>query len=365
MGIGHYDVVVRTDIPGADASLEQVPAAAASARAVAAWFLDRFDNADRPLKSLSLVISGGEQAETFDHARAISGGRLLPTGAMADTLPAIRAWQRRASTHVENMSVFFFSGHGVSTGEPILLLRDYGIDPENRFDGAINFNDFASAMLTKAPRDQLFLVDACKIADPLAFSPVDARHVGRSCIEPSAYSATTAGQSVHHSTSDMTAAYVKTVGHSLFTEALLKALDGGGAQGSTEWSVNTLGLQSALSHYVERLAKKFNVEQYPHVTRCHRFKINRPKAIHVPLYVCSEPSAAMKNARVEILGTGPADYYDSEEHPPTEEWMTVLAMNRYTVVTTFKEHLGYEHDRSDPMVTPPEAIHRIICRIRP
>ncbi|MGJ5208138.1 caspase family protein [Bradyrhizobium sp. HKCCYLR20261] len=362
IGIGHYDAVAAESI--AAAGLEQLAAPPLSARALVTWFLDHFDNPGRPLKSVSLVLSEGETARPFSHARTIPGAR--PTiGAVSDVVPAIRAWLKRASSHSDNLAIFFFSGHGVSTGEPILLLRDYGIDPENRFDGAINFNRFAAAMKTKLPTHQVFFIDACQNPDPLAFSP-DAAHreVGLACIEATTYGPVNAQQSVHHSTSDLTVAYARTSGLSLFTDALIQGLNGGGAQSGTEWYVSTLGLQSVLSHQIERLARKLNIVQVPHAARCYQIPIHKPAAINVPLYVRCDPTAAMKNACIEILGVVPRNYYDSDEHEPTEEWMTVLSRGEYKVRATFKDHLGYREDESVSMVVPPEAICRIKCRPR-
>ncbi|WP_027545329.1 caspase family protein [Bradyrhizobium sp. WSM2254] len=367
IGIGHYDALQggANEDRELSADMDQLSAPPRSAEALAGWFLDKFDHPDRPLKSVSLILSSGIDAAVFSHARA-KHAEALPNGTIDATTKAILAWARRASSDPENLAIFHFCGHGVSTGEPILFLRDYGVDPDSRFDRTINFNDFSAAMLTRKPRHQLFLIDACRLPDPIARN-VPKHHVGRSGIDPLPLTSRgeLAQQSVHHSTSDLAPAYGRTSGASLYTEALLQALDGGGIQGHYDIFVSTLGLQTALDAYIARATAREKVEQRPQLMRSHQFTIHQPSNVRIPLYVVSEPAAALKNARVEAkLGGITGDYYDSAEHGQKEEWTTMLPMREHTILAKFQDHLGYKEEEMIKMLFPPEASCKIKCRRR-
>jgi hypothetical protein len=54
--------------------------------------------------------------------------------------------------------------------------------------------------------------------------------------------------------------YGRIKGVSLYTEALIQAMSGGGAQSNEQWWVGTLGLQTTLFDYTVRLATKERVE---------------------------------------------------------------------------------------------------------
>ncbi|MCP3414231.1 caspase family protein [Bradyrhizobium brasilense] len=367
IGIGHYDALQggANEDSELSADMDQLAAPPRSAEALAGWFLESFYNPDRPLKSLSLILSSGTDPAIFSHERA-NHAEALPNGTIEVTTKAILAWARRASSDPENLAIFHFCGHGVSTGEPILLLRDYGVDPDSRFDRTINFNDFVMAMQTRRPRHQLFLIDACRVPDPIARN-VPKHHVGRSCIDPlpSTSRGELARQSVHHSTSDLAPAYGRTSGASLYTEALLQALDGGGIQQNFDAFVSTLGLQTALDAYIARATAREKVEQQPQLTRSHQFTIHKPSNVRIPLYVVSDPAAALKNARVEaMLGGIIGDYYDSVEHGQKEEWTTTLPMREHTIVAKFQDHLGYKEEEVIKMLVPPEVSCKIKCRRR-
>src|SRR5262249_47352492 len=155
IGIGQYPYLMggANENPKIAEGMGQLDAPPISARALAKWFLENFKNSERPLASLALVLSDPESAR-FKHRRTTEGAHNLPKGTADDVQNAIHAWLKRASLNGENLTIFFFSGHGVSASESLLLLRDFGARAQNRFDGALNLEDFRVAMETMLPEYQ-------------------------------------------------------------------------------------------------------------------------------------------------------------------------------------------------------------------
>ena len=369
IGVGSYPKLWggTEEEPAVADGMDQLTAPLASGRTIARWFLEKFNNIERPLKSISLLLSD-DTPSTFEHPKAMPS-RPLPRATAQETVDAIQAWVTRASGDPENMTVFFFCGHGISTGEPILLLRDYGARPLNRFDGSLNLNDFISAMQTMIPGYQVFLVDACRVPVAVARSVLGKPHVGRSPVDPVSLDirgGVPAKQSVHHSSSSLAPSYGRIRGASLYTEALIQGLDGGGAQPNLQFWVGTLGLQTALSAYVSRLASRENVEQQPELLRALQFKIHRPSDISVPLYVSCDPANALRHARIEArLGNSVSDFYDSDVHAVTEEWVAHLPMREHTIVAKFRQNPGFADEEFIQILMPPESVCPINCRPKP
>lgn len=326
-----------------------------SARALAEWFLDNFDNPTKPLASLALLLSEARPAK-FTHSRCTRKAP-VPQGTADDLIEAVDAWISRASSHRENLTVFFFCGHGVSSGESILLLRDFGRLENNAFDGALNLKDFVSAMQTKIPDEQLFLIDACRTPTSLAAQVHGKSHLGRTGLSPSDIDdrdGTPAQQSVHHATSLLSSAYGRTDSTSLYTDALIQALNGGGAQSDLRWWIGTGGLNTALGAYVSRLAKKESVTQVPQLLGSSRFKIHKPKEIKVPVYVTSCPKEAMNVARVEaVLGSVTKALYDYKVKP-CEEWAAILEHREHKIVAHFSADSRYNDVNDVLVLAPPE-----------
>ena len=83
---------------------------------------------------MALVLSDRTPA-AYTHTKS-QRDTPLPCGTADEVTAAIGGWVTRASRNQENQTVFFFCGHGVSSGESILLLRDYGAKSTGRFDGS-------------------------------------------------------------------------------------------------------------------------------------------------------------------------------------------------------------------------------------
>jgi hypothetical protein len=279
----------------------QLGAPPRSARALADWFLDGFDNPEKPLASLALILSEPTQ-EPFEHDR-VGEPKKVPRGEIAEIKKAVEAWTARANTNRANGVVFTFCGHGLQAGDPVLLCRDYAESALNRFAGAINFEEFRIALSTQQPDTQLLLVDACRTPDVETAllgqkTPGDAM---LSLAKLSTRDDTPALQSIHFATSLYTEAWGRATEPSLFTGALLDALRGGGADSADDWWVTTSRLHSALSTYLARISRAEGIVQRP-AAQTQEFRISKPPQITVPVYVEStQPAVWNHKLTVEAL----------------------------------------------------------------
>jgi hypothetical protein len=283
----------------------QLAAPPASMRLLADWFLDRFSNPQCELASLALVLSEAE-AEEYSHPRRTAPAGLAPSGTAREISEAAANWVKRAGDRRDNSLIFAFCGHGIQSGDPVLLCRDYGSNTENRFEGAINFEQFRIALSSRLPNTQTLFVDACRTPDSEndllgQAAPGNPLLGMKSLTERGNVPAL---QSVHFATSLYTQAWGRDDGASLFTEALLKALEGGAADNTAEWWVTTGRLHTVLNTYLQRSASSAGVIQRP-AAQTQEFRLHKPEKIGVDLYVTSpEPAIWEEPVQIDAMRNG-------------------------------------------------------------
>ncbi|CAE6939038.1 hypothetical protein ACOMICROBIO_FLGHMIGD_03935 [Vibrio sp. B1FLJ16] len=236
--------------PDAEVVLNDLSSPAHSARAIASWLLDckSYDDYDDyddeyPLASLSLLITEANPKQ-FQHPKITT---LVPELADSTNVKsAISEWFQKSDKNEEDMTLFYFCGHGVSNGlgSQSLLLSDYGRDKLNPMDGAIDFKSFERGMKTCAASRQLYFVDACRNTAHIAKNtqqaglPMVSSNINRayqSNVQPAIYYATVEGEK----------AYSKKDQVSFFTDALIRGLRGGGSdnrEADGRWRISTTDL---------------------------------------------------------------------------------------------------------------------------
>jgi hypothetical protein len=356
----------------------QLPAPPVSMRRFADWFLDKFDNADSPLASLSIILSEAN-ATPYQHPSIAKRTAPQPAGTIDEVSNAVTKWLKRANGRRDNSLIFGFCGHGLHSGNPVLLCRDYGRNDQNPFRGAIDFEQFRIALSTRQPDTQLLLIDACRTPDLETAllgqaSPGDALLAVKSLTDRDE---TPAMQSVHFATSLFTEAWGRNDGPSLFTEALIKALDGGAAEHSAGWWVTTSRLHTVLSTYLQRISAKEGVVQRP-VAQTQDFRITKPGPITVDLYV-SSLDAAIWQEPLKIQALRGAALAGEVEHKPADNTTTVreplflplvnpsqrAADVRYDIQALFSNGSQFQNCAEEIIAYPPEVDCQLPVSKRP
>lgn len=333
-----------------------------SARVLADWFLEEFDNTDQPLQSLSLLVSEQEPS-AYTHARATDGSMSPPQATIGNVTKAITDWVVRASTNPDNMVILFFAGHGISsTADSLLFLQDFGAQPLNKYAGAINLNDFIIGMRTMVPSKQLFLIDACRSSERIQPGTEGARK-GDGIVAPADMEGRVmAEQSVHHSTAEFSGAYGEFGGVSFFTDALLKALRGGAAQPHIQWHVGTSGIEVALAAYVSRASARYGILQIPERSRGQFFKVCKPKGpIFVPLYISLDivPAWNQLEDMEARCAAGVSASWENDAQNATLEWSCTIPLREHQVAAKFRYGAVYSHAAEVVMPAPPEAAYML------
>jgi len=331
IGIGQYD-----HLPGGSGrlakhhlELKQVSTPPASARAIASWFIEKFDCTDRPLASVSLVLSE-KQPAPFTNVKTGTAYNSLPSGKMLEVREALRAWMRRAETDPDNAAVLYFCGHGLSAGvQNYYLLRDYGKDDEEPLLGAINFRNFLSGLSTKTPTFQFLLFDACRSENPVIDLNRDsgqsifmADPAGRMGLPPHLRKVQ---QCPIFSTEDV--ALGRPNEPSLCAQAFIRVMNGAAARkddpNANEWFVTTHGIDMHLSDFQNREASRGGRSQSADANSYAKFRLRRigPRRPPVPVFVRVKDAA--RRARLKITAEPPNQPPVLISDPTRPDWQAM------------------------------------------
>jgi len=301
IGVGAYSHLLGGDgdlFPGHE-SMGQLTSPPQSAYDFATWLINKYRNPAKPLASLELLVSDA-QSTGF----TLPDGQVKPVDQanMNNVKKAVLDWIDRGNTNVEHFMIFYFCGHGIASGLlTSLLLEDFGERHDSPLMQAIDFQEFYLGMDKCKARQQCYFIDACRAAsptliessgfkgDPIIYGSV--RHSDLGSRRAPIYYSTVAGSR----------AYGRTGAPSLFTEALLKALDGAGSDDvDGDWRVDTDTLNRGIDYILTRMiGEDLQIDQVSPVCELTRFTFHhldgRPI---VPVTIGCEPHTANEKANL-------------------------------------------------------------------
>lgn len=152
IGVGSYAFGKGPGASPLGGDLIQLSSPPISARAMADWFIDSFENPSKPLASVSLLVSE-ENPDSYQPSRPADATAVIPPQAnLANVKDAAGHWVNRLAANKDNLAVFFFCGHGASLGQQAaLMLDDFG-KPGAEFDGAIDLELLRGSKATRRNR---------------------------------------------------------------------------------------------------------------------------------------------------------------------------------------------------------------------
>ncbi len=226
--------------------LGQLTSPLVSARRFADWIRTSYANRAAPLGSIELMVSSGTEPPP--------GGTLsLDERARFEEIrAAFNRWVSRCDADRDNVAILYFCGHGLEGSDMLLLPADYGADPGVLFSRAINFSKTFRGMLHCRAGLQLYFLDSCRQRCPdqsLSTAPeLKSYQDGKRTFprEAPIYRAASLGG----------AAFGRQNGVSLFTEALIRSLDGLAAERAENgrWKISTGTLGPALTRTLARIS---------------------------------------------------------------------------------------------------------------
>lgn len=307
------------------ASLVDLSSPIETARAIANWLIESYDNPLRPLASVSLVVSA---PAPFVYRNPVTGiDYVVPIGTTDDFENSVSAWSERAGSNAENGSIFYYCGHGLSAGvRDCMLSRSFGQKPNKHLDGVFERSALVNAMRSLGPKHQLFVFDTCRNESPELLengtslpSLLDAR--------PGAVSAGEVQQCRLLATAEGQQAFGETEGISLFSKAFLAACRSAGSKVHREWWVNATSL---LQH-----TDRFMSGQRPQLEGPAMEICRIGPTLVVPVVVCCDPDDHIYKVKMEMRSVaGSSHAFDGSAEVEANHWLVDLEIGLYSFVAT-------------------------------
>lgn len=339
VGVGEYPHLEGGVGPIANQTfgLSQLDTTTVTAERVANWFVAKA-KPPIPLGSVELVVTSSGPVKRDDGTQI---NVQQPT--MAEITTAFNAWYQRCKQDKDNIAIFYFAGHGLSTNTAQFLLpADFG-DPTvlNAWANCIDFTGLKIGMGGNTAQTQVFFIDACRE------SPVDLLiqpHVKGDPLCTALPFQVVAQSSAYFAASDGFLAYGPPNDLTYFGRAVLDALDGAGAhKAGAKWSVNTYSLSSAIGLIMTQLAK---VENLP--LSCNP----RPSGQSVVLHQSSSPFVSTlvpcdDGLSIQMTGMGQNLHSPGHEKRP---WMGRAAPGDWQFVIS--DNATAVHSSTDSLMPP-------------
>lgn len=329
VGVGKYPALIGgTGALYADhGGMGQLTSPPLSVVRLAEWFVAKYDHPGRPLGSVELLASGASPVN-FQHpdggaAQAVDEPTFLAFDAAAT------AWKQRGDSHSDNLMIFYFCGHGIaSSPEQALLMQDFGSEPAKALSSALDLRQFHLGMEQCRARQQAFFVDACRTGNPLLIGG----YAGQALFTPSPHrdpSLPMRHKPVFYSTVEGSVSQARAGQVSLYTEALLEALEGGGADDTDgPWWVATNQLATSIQFIIQQAQIQHGyplaqVNATDHLTNFHLHHLTSEPL--VPVSIGCRPEALNSLATLSWSGNGGG----ATRGPDARDWSTTLKLGSY------------------------------------
>lgn len=289
IGIGDYPWLDGGATPRGEnitGGMTQLSAPPISARKFADWWLSEYRDNERPLASVSMLLS---DSESQIYAAPDQKQHDIPPATIDNIRDAADIWSERGRENPENQLVFFFSGHGLASGvQEALLTRDYGERAARPMLGAINLTGFKIGLSSLPARRQLLFIDACRTGRNILLR--NSNDNGDVLVPTGDVPTNDLLQNIYRASLNGRPAYGLPNGLTLFTRGVLNAFRGAGADNLDDqhvWRLNTGMIGQALTHFATQLADpEHGLAQRPKMEdfssyHFHRF-VNAPA---IPVYV--------------------------------------------------------------------------------
>ncbi|WP_394678756.1 caspase family protein [uncultured Sphingobacterium sp.] len=207
----------------------------------------------KPLGSVEILISP-VGADPF-----IIAGEEVGRADMENITDSFNSWLERCDSSADNVTLFFFCGHGVDKAEHILLTEDFGKNPVQPWSGSFAFDKTRLGFFRCQASTQLFFIDACRLftADMLL------TEVPLYTLIPQHFNATdcrfnlTQKAAAHNE-----GAYGEINDVSFYTKALIKALEGGVLKKKQdEWTITLASLATKMDDLLEMVSEQIFTDQ--------------------------------------------------------------------------------------------------------
>lgn len=223
-----------------------------SAAEFADWLMNTMKPYNRSLGSVDILCTGGITLPNFNKQQT-----LIEDATLHNLFHAADRWMTAGDKNKDNLLLFYFCGHGVSSGQVhSLLMSDFGSMRRDPFPtGAVDANAFMDGVRSCVATNQLFLFDACRTVPEGYLSDLGvnrgaavisgAPHGNLGKVHQAAFWATALGSK----------AYGRKNKSSLFMEAFKEAMHGAGSELTDDgsWKITTNRMKEAIDVLIKRV----------------------------------------------------------------------------------------------------------------
>lgn len=354
IGVGGYPHLSNPDVIEQVGLLNELTSPPRSAIAFAEFMKETHRSWLPPVGTIELVLSAAKDDDCFVPENATLDATL-------DTVKkAFQRWFERCNQNEDNMSVFYFCGHGVEKQYPILLTEDFGENAGNPFDGAFNFLKTKLAMFQCKARRQLHFVDACRITT----KKMEEYDVGAQPLRTPKSNSKDPGLLLHaRGAARNELAYGPENDVSYFTQALIKTLGGVASEESHDGSafeVKTTLIQDKIEKIMDRFDRAAAAEKSrTSVENTDSGTILRLDEPICDLQVVCAPFEATDHAQLScrFAGDGQLIAHESECEPLKVE----VPRGIYDIAARFQQAV-YKDASERIAVDPSIRIQRLQCQ---
>jgi hypothetical protein len=289
--------------------LGQLTSPPISARYFCSWFLEEYDNQERSLGSIELLLSEADP-KPFILPQG-TGQKDVEPATIGAVQTAFDGWVQRCQANPDNLAVFYFCGHGARIGESnVLLLADYGKSAVAPFRGAIDFNEMWSGVVGEVPGHKCFFADACS---SVPVNDMDIRKAGANTLISTSNNYRFADKlTVIRAAVEGKSAYGQEEKESRFVRALVDCLKERSAfKRNNRWMITNQSLMQPLSIAMGEINDaEQGVAQIisPEANR-GEVLLQVPKGIpNVPVAIEFDPSDAIDIAQMKLVSTEDANW---------------------------------------------------------
>lgn len=357
IGVGKYPFMGRgsADTPTWRQQFGDLDSPSLSAAVLAEWLRTSMRLSTLPLKSLDVLASTPTECVAFDGALT-----QVEEPTMANIQAAAARWFDAANAHPENLSVFYFCGHGFAVGDVrTLLTQDFGSDEHDPFIHAIDPDGLVAGMLRCEANQQLFIFDACSTQNyevSEEFGQVKARpliagkkHSRLQIVTRSVISTTQLGAEAFGQTAPPKP--------SVFMEAFLQAVQGAGAKQDdvAAWVVEPTSLKLGTDLLMKRILQReeqclsfgtADSADFP----LHELSVDPI----VPIMVVCKPAHHLASSILRCSSG------ESRATPSTQPWHLDLPMGNY-VFQAKNIQTGLVKSSQQSQNRPPRLVVPILC----
>jgi hypothetical protein len=308
--------------------MSKLSACAASAMRLADWLvanreklINRFGQRV-PLASIRILATPTAEEKQRDPRLAS-----VEAATLRNFRVATAAWREDARLSKESVTWFYFAGHGVqrSLGDAVLLLEEFGDGIGGVLASGAAVADIRNAMSPdqdkrkKIARTQYWFIDACNTF-PKEFAKLQQVRVASVFDEDIPSGTDDRMAPIYFAALSGAKAYAVRDQHTIFNQALLSCLEGGGGDnreidGREQWCITSGTLDDRLHAYIDELNARHGADQEARIEAPGRDTVmaylDGPPPVEVRIEI--EPPAALQVTRIALI-----DDYDATPLPLTK-----------------------------------------------